>query len=209
MAFNKSFVSRGVVDGEEEKLEGSNVQASAPIQDYDPRTLFERLQEQRNIKDEEFHEATRLSNLIKLVDADEAEFYKTLSDEQKSLDEKRKMKEKDELETYRKAVEQARLTAPPPPTLTATVTTASVTMTPTSLKTTKRKSTASPFQGLVVKKKKVDGQEEDSKAKKEAPNPNPNPKSNPKSNTADSKPKETLNPLGSLVAYSDYSSDED
>ncbi|KAL0088572.1 N-terminal domain of NEFA-interacting nuclear protein NIP30-domain-containing protein [Phycomyces blakesleeanus] len=209
MSFNKSFVSRGVVEGEEEKLDGSEVQASAPIQDYDPRTLFERLQEQRNIKDEEFHEATRLSNLIKLVDADEAEFYKTLSDEQKSLDEKRKMKEKDELETYRKAVEQARLTAPPPPTLAATVSATSVTMTQTSLKSTKRKSVSSPFQGLVVKKKKIDGQDENSEPKS-TPTSISTPKAaESKPKVVESKPKETLNPLGSLVAYSDDSSDEE
>ncbi|KAI7870677.1 N-terminal domain of NEFA-interacting nuclear protein NIP30-domain-containing protein [Spinellus fusiger] len=102
MAFNKSFVSRGVIINADDKNEGSEGKAPAPIQDYDPRTLYERLQEQRTLKDEEFHEATRLSKLIKLVDADEAEFYKTLSDTQKNLDEKRRQKEKDALEVYRK-----------------------------------------------------------------------------------------------------------
>lgn len=72
---------------------------------YDPRTLFERLQEQRNLKEEKFAEESRLSNQIKRVDAEEAEFFRTLSDEKEKLDHDRKIKEELELAEYRQAVE--------------------------------------------------------------------------------------------------------
>lgn len=73
-----------------------------PSEDYDPRTLYERLQEQRTIKEELFQEATRLSNLVKRIDDDEAEYFRTLSETQRRLELEQKQKEQEELEAYRK-----------------------------------------------------------------------------------------------------------
>lgn len=79
--------------------------SSGTAQDeYDPRTLYERLQEQKNIKEELFQEQTRLSNLIKRVDDEEAEYYQTLSDVQERLNLEKAQKEQDELEAFRKCV---------------------------------------------------------------------------------------------------------
>ncbi|KAI9497060.1 NEFA-interacting nuclear protein NIP30, partial [Zychaea mexicana] len=74
----------------------------APQEDYDPRTLYERLQEQKNMKEELFQEQTRLSNLIKRVDDEEAEYYQTLSDVQEKLDVEKRRKESEELEAFKK-----------------------------------------------------------------------------------------------------------
>lgn len=70
----------------------------------DHRTLYERLQEQKNIKEELFKESTRLSNLIKRIDDDDADYYHTLADTQKRLEEEIQQKEREELEAYRKFV---------------------------------------------------------------------------------------------------------
>jgi hypothetical protein len=71
-------------------------------EEYDPRTLFERLQEQKNLKQEKFEEESRLSNLIKRVDEEEAEYFRTLSDEKEKLEFEMRRKEELELEDYRK-----------------------------------------------------------------------------------------------------------
>ncbi|CAO3597097.1 unnamed protein product [Absidia cylindrospora] len=114
----KNFVSHSVIDNNQEQVLDSkeaNDSESAftkqPEIEYDPRTLYERLQEQKTKKEDEFREATRFSNLVKRVDPDEAAYYKSLSDTQQQLDEDLKLKEMNELEEYRRAVEQAR--APP------------------------------------------------------------------------------------------------
>ncbi|SAM05920.1 hypothetical protein [Absidia glauca] len=133
----KSFVSHSVIDNDKEQVidqngndDTTNATDSAPVE-YDPRTLYERLQEQKTKKEEEFREATRFSNLVKRIDPDEAAYYKSLSDTQQQLDEDLKLKERMELEEYRRAVEQARTestptTAPTAPTaVTATATTSS------------------------------------------------------------------------------------
>lgn len=78
--------------------------SSKPQQEYDPRTLFERLQEQRTIKEEQFQEATRLSNLIKRVDDEEAEYFESLLDVQEKLALEQRQKEQDEIAAYRKCV---------------------------------------------------------------------------------------------------------
>lgn len=57
------------------------------------------------MKEEKFAEESRLANQIKRVDAEEAEFFRTLSDEKEKLDHDRKIKEELELAEYRQAVE--------------------------------------------------------------------------------------------------------
>ncbi|KAG0174357.1 hypothetical protein DFQ28_006660 [Apophysomyces sp. BC1034] len=159
MSFNigKSFVSRAVIAEDKEQEIGSSVEGtSKPETEYDPRTLYERLQEQRDIKEELFQEQTRLSNLIKRIDDDEAEYFQTLSDVQEKLEEEKKKKEDEELEEYRKAVEQARtVPAPPPP---ASDTKSSTPVVPVS---NKRKPSKNALEGLVVVKKKREAVEKD------------------------------------------------
>lgn len=64
-------------------------------QEYDPRTLFERLQEQKTLKEEAHKEASKLSNLIHTVNDDEAAFLYSLKE--KSLQKEKKI-ELDDLE---------------------------------------------------------------------------------------------------------------
>ncbi|KAJ1723542.1 hypothetical protein LPJ53_002111 [Coemansia erecta] len=66
---------------------------SAASQDpaYDPRTLYERLQEQRQRKEETLAESRRFANRIRRLDEDETEFLEVAEDrEQEKIDEQRR-----------------------------------------------------------------------------------------------------------------------
>ncbi|GAN04714.1 hypothetical protein MAM1_0071d04178 [Mucor ambiguus] len=205
MSFNikSSFVSRAVVEDDEEKqLESDANQKEVVVQEvYDPRTLYERLQEQRTLKEEKFAEESRLSNQIKRVDEEEAEYFRTLSDEKEKLEYQRKVKETLELEEYRQAVESARSN----PAAQIPILEASTSIIPSPSKAaSKTKATTASTHGtkrnslkgaLFIKKKRHASSDED-EAKEEP---------------ADKKPKtqQDKNPLSLLSAYGDVSSDSD
>ncbi|KAJ1961169.1 hypothetical protein GGI12_003398 [Dipsacomyces acuminosporus] len=60
--------------------------------DYDPRTLYERLQEQRQRKEEAYAESRRFGNQIRKLDVEETEFLDSVGDvaRERSLEQKRK-----------------------------------------------------------------------------------------------------------------------
>ncbi|KAI8384723.1 N-terminal domain of NEFA-interacting nuclear protein NIP30-domain-containing protein [Radiomyces spectabilis] len=213
------FVTGSVLENDKEesvKKEGSQDNA-APQAEYDPRTLYERLREQRQIKEDQFAEANRLSNFIKRVDADEAEYFTTLSEVQKKLEQERKEKELEELENYRKAVELARITPSTEPLAAAIPSMAA----PTVKKPTtgaKRKSSKNALDGLVVvKKKKSTEDEADEREKSPTKEEKPTAKKQDKSKPSPTNPgtatatKNTTstNTLSSLLAYSDDSSSDE
>jgi hypothetical protein len=67
----------------------------APEEKYDSRTLFERLKEQKDKKQEEFEESRKLKHLIRGLDNDEVSFLEQV-DENKWKEEEQKMKEEDD-----------------------------------------------------------------------------------------------------------------
>ncbi|TPX34498.1 hypothetical protein SmJEL517_g02786 [Synchytrium microbalum] len=70
-------------------------------QNYDPRTLYERLQEQKTKKDDEFQEMTRFSNLIKRLDEDEVDFLLQSNIENSNTKRQIHDQDKEELEKFR------------------------------------------------------------------------------------------------------------
>lgn len=72
-----------------------------PSEPYDPRTLYERLQEQKTLKEDALKEAMRFSNLVKRVDDEEMEYYRTLTDTQIQAELEKKRQEMKQLEEYR------------------------------------------------------------------------------------------------------------
>ncbi|CDS12862.1 hypothetical protein LRAMOSA05046 [Lichtheimia ramosa] len=223
------FVSRSIVDQDKELQindQQTEQDSSKPQQEYDPRTLFERLQEQRTIKEEQFQEATRLSNLIKRVDDEEAEYFESLLDVQEKLALEQRQKEQDEIAAYRKAVEQTRTSAPELP---ATVTT------PAAKKPTHRRSSAGSskkaLDGLVIVKKKRNAEDVDSEDEKKKEDDKADTHTTKKAKTtgksttkkedgnnsnssstatSTNKPTSSVNTLSSLMAaYSSDSSDDD
>ncbi|KAF9105507.1 hypothetical protein BGX29_012083 [Mortierella sp. GBA35] len=81
---------------------------------YDPRTLYERLQEQRQKKSDAHAEATKFGNLIHKIDNDEFDFLSTL--EQEEAKKKREMAEQEaeELKKFRMNVQLKTAAAAPP-----------------------------------------------------------------------------------------------
>ncbi|RIA94706.1 N-terminal domain of NEFA-interacting nuclear protein NIP30-domain-containing protein [Glomus cerebriforme] len=79
-----------------------------PIEEnYDPRTLYERLQEQKVKKEEAFQEMTRFSNLIHRLDEDEIEFLATLESEERVKDLEKTKRDEEEIEKFRRAAAEA------------------------------------------------------------------------------------------------------
>ncbi|CAG8619335.1 20151_t:CDS:2 [Racocetra fulgida] len=73
-------------------------------EEYDPRTLYEKLQEQKMKKEEAFQEMTRFSNLIHRLDEDEIDFLATLEHEQRGKEMEKMKKVEQELEEFRRSV---------------------------------------------------------------------------------------------------------
>ncbi|CAJ0825035.1 21109_t:CDS:2 [Entrophospora sp. SA101] len=71
-------------------------------EEYDPRTLYERLQEQKMKKEEAFQEMTRFSNLVHRLDEDEIEFLAMLDNEEKIKELDKSKKVEKELEEFRR-----------------------------------------------------------------------------------------------------------
>ncbi|RIB05960.1 N-terminal domain of NEFA-interacting nuclear protein NIP30-domain-containing protein [Gigaspora rosea] len=76
-------------------------------EEYDPRTLYEKLQEQKMKKEEAFQEMTRFSNLIHRLDEDEIDFLATLEHEQRGKEMEKMKKVEEELEEFRRAAAKA------------------------------------------------------------------------------------------------------
>ncbi|PIA18830.1 hypothetical protein COEREDRAFT_84783 [Coemansia reversa NRRL 1564] len=83
---NSRFISENAIEEARKEREDAwkkayeTGAASSPIPepDYDPRTLYERLQEQRSKKEEAYAESRRFANQIRKLDTEEIEFLDTV-----------------------------------------------------------------------------------------------------------------------------------
>ncbi|CAB1432172.1 unnamed protein product [Pleuronectes platessa] len=73
----------------------------APEEAYDSRTLFERLQEQKDKKQEEYEEQFKFRNMVRGLDDDESSFLDEVSRQQSLVEKQRRDEEKKELLEYR------------------------------------------------------------------------------------------------------------
>lgn len=95
---------RRIRQEEWEKVRKPDQPEECPEEEYDPRSLFERLEEQKNKRELEYEEAHRLKNMIKGLDDDEVEFL-DLVDRSKLEEERRKCAEEArEIKDFRDAV---------------------------------------------------------------------------------------------------------
>ncbi|KAG0258884.1 hypothetical protein BG011_003020, partial [Mortierella polycephala] len=87
--------------------EGQNLLPSGdppPIKEeepYDPRTLYERLQEQKQKKQDAFSEATKFGNLIHRIDNEEFDFLNTLESDEVKKKKELAEQEEEELKKFR------------------------------------------------------------------------------------------------------------
>ncbi|XP_014489366.1 PREDICTED: protein FAM192A isoform X2 [Dinoponera quadriceps] len=76
----------------------------APEEPYDPRSLYERLQEQKNKRDMEYEEAHKLKNMIKGLDDDEVEFLDLVDRTKLEEERKKNLEEEKEMRDFKAAV---------------------------------------------------------------------------------------------------------
>ncbi|RKP22764.1 NEFA-interacting nuclear protein NIP30 [Syncephalis pseudoplumigaleata] len=106
----RSFVSQDTLDEqrrarEEEWRKVHAKEGEAPPMEeapYDPRPLYEKLQEQKQKKEDAFQEATRLANLVHRLDDDEIDFLQTIQSEEKAREKSKLEQERMELDAFRR-----------------------------------------------------------------------------------------------------------
>ncbi|KAJ3284353.1 hypothetical protein HDU76_008311 [Blyttiomyces sp. JEL0837] len=110
-SFASRFISKAIVEGDDSHeipiggADSSSTSSSAP---YDPRTLYERLQEQKQKKDDEFAAKTKLGNLIKKLDPEEIEFLRNEEEKQKQKLQQEQQEVEANLAEFRKQAAELR-----------------------------------------------------------------------------------------------------
>ncbi|XP_072291822.1 PSME3-interacting protein [Eucyclogobius newberryi] len=114
---SRKFVSESELDEkrkkrqeEWEKVRKPEDPEEAPEEVYDPRCLFERLQEQKDKKQEEFEEQFKFKNMVRGLDEDETSFLDEVSRQQSLVEKRRRDEEKLELQQYRSAIAKQSVT---------------------------------------------------------------------------------------------------
>lgn len=87
-----------------EKVRQPDQPLERPEEEYDGRSLYERLKEQKDKKDFEFEEAHKLKNLIRGLDDDEVDFLDIIDRAKLDAEKKQQIEEKNELLDFRKRV---------------------------------------------------------------------------------------------------------
>ncbi|XP_035859278.1 PSME3-interacting protein isoform X1 [Sander lucioperca] len=108
---SRKFVSEAELDEmrkkrqeEWEKVRKPDDPEDAPEEVYDPRSLFERLQEQKDKKQEEYEEQFKFRNMVRGLDEEESSFLDEVSRQQCLVEKQRRDEEKQELLEYRSAL---------------------------------------------------------------------------------------------------------
>ncbi|XP_037308231.1 PSME3-interacting protein isoform X2 [Pungitius pungitius] len=105
---SRKFVSESELDEkrkkrqeEWEKVRKPDDPEEAPEEAYDSRSLFERLQEQKDKKQEEYDEQFKFRNMVRGLDEEETSFLDEVSRQQCLVEKQRRDEEKQELLEYR------------------------------------------------------------------------------------------------------------
>ncbi|XP_001606256.1 PSME3-interacting protein [Nasonia vitripennis] len=95
---------RKIRQEEWEKVRSADQPIEAPEEVYDPRCLYDRLQEQKNKRDADYEEAHKLKNMIKGLDDDEVEFLDLVDRTKMEEERKKNMEEEKEMHDFKAAV---------------------------------------------------------------------------------------------------------
>ncbi|XP_050453920.1 PSME3-interacting protein isoform X1 [Cataglyphis hispanica] len=87
-----------------ERVRTADQPLEPPEEVYDPRSLYERLQEQKNKRDLEYEEAHKLKNMIKGLDDDEVEFLDLVDRTKMEEERKKNLEEQKEMRDFKAAV---------------------------------------------------------------------------------------------------------
>ncbi|KYO27035.1 protein FAM192A [Alligator mississippiensis] len=120
LVINKRFVSESELDErrkrrqeEWEKVRKPEDPEECPEEAYDPRSLYERLQEQREKKQQEFEEQFKFKNMVRGLDEDETNFLDEVSRQQELIEKQRREEELKELNEYRSTLTKVGVSADP------------------------------------------------------------------------------------------------
>ncbi|XP_015924305.2 PSME3-interacting protein [Parasteatoda tepidariorum] len=110
-SLKRNFVTEAEVEAlkqkrqeEWEKVRKPDDPLEAPEEEYDPRSLYERLQEQKDKKEMELEESRRLKNLIRGLDDDEVAFLELVDQTKIEMETKLWEEERKEIQEFRRAV---------------------------------------------------------------------------------------------------------
>ncbi|XP_058848819.1 PSME3-interacting protein-like isoform X2 [Acipenser ruthenus] len=92
-----------------EKVRKPEDPEECPEEVYDPRSLFDRLQEQKDKKQQEYEEQFKFKNMVKCLDEDESNFLDEVSRQQMLVEKQRRDEDLKELNEYRSTL--SKLTA--------------------------------------------------------------------------------------------------
>uniref|UniRef100_A0A3B4CFR4 FAM192A/Fyv6 N-terminal domain-containing protein n=1 Tax=Pygocentrus nattereri TaxID=42514 RepID=A0A3B4CFR4_PYGNA len=84
-----------------EKVRKPDDPEEVPEEEYDPRSLYERLQEQKEKKQEEYEEQFKFKNMVKGLDEDDTNFLDEVSRQQSLVEKQRRDEELQEIQEYR------------------------------------------------------------------------------------------------------------
>ncbi|KAJ6666187.1 hypothetical protein lerEdw1_001092 [Lerista edwardsae] len=108
LVINKRFVSEAELkerrqrrQEEWEKVRKPEDPEECPEEVYDPRSLYERLQEQKDKKQQEFEEQFKFKNMVRGLDEDETKFLDEVSRQQVLIEKQRREEDLKELNEYR------------------------------------------------------------------------------------------------------------
>ncbi|XP_066568573.1 PSME3-interacting protein [Amia ocellicauda] len=87
-----------------EKVRKPEDPEECPEEAYDPRSLFERLQEQKDKKQQEYEEQFKFKNMVKGLDEEESHFLDEVSRQQQLVERQRREEDLKELKEYRSAL---------------------------------------------------------------------------------------------------------
>lgn len=107
---NKRFVTESELEEkrkkrqeEWEKVRKPDDPEECPEEVYDPRSLYEKLQEQKEKKQQEYEEQFKFKNMVRGLDEDETNFLDEVSRKQELLEKQRRDEERKELNEFRNA----------------------------------------------------------------------------------------------------------
>ncbi|XP_044126709.1 PSME3-interacting protein [Bufo gargarizans] len=110
IVINKKFVTESELEEirkkrqeEWEKVRKPEDPEECPEEVYDPRSLYEKLQEQKEKKQQEYEEQFKFKNMVRGLDEEESNFLDEVSRKQELLEKQRREEEKKELNEFRNA----------------------------------------------------------------------------------------------------------
>ncbi|XP_075694804.1 PSME3-interacting protein isoform X1 [Rhinoderma darwinii] len=105
---NKKFVTESEIEErrktrqeEWEKVRKPEDPEECPEEVYDPRSLYEKLQEQKEKKQQEYEEQFKFKNMVRGLEEDESNFLDEVSRKQELLEKQRRDEERKELNEFR------------------------------------------------------------------------------------------------------------